>query len=40
MSKFGFPWDFFWVKVFNVDFQLEKYIQFMENNVSNFFLQY
>ena len=30
----------FWVKVINVNFQLEKYMQFKENDVSNFFLQY
>ena len=39
MSKFGLPWDF-WVKVIHVDFQLEKYMQFKENDVSIFFLQY
>ena len=39
MSKFRLPWDF-GVKVINVDFQREKYMQFKENDVSNFFLQY
>ena len=39
VSKFGLPWDF-WVKVINVNFQLGEYMQFKENEVSNFFLQY
>ena len=30
----------FWAKVINVDFQLEKYMQFKENDVSNFFFKY
>ena len=34
------PVGIIWVKVINVDFQLEKYMQFKENDVSNFFLQY
>ena len=29
----------FWVKVISIDFQLEKYIPFKENDVTNFFLQ-
>ena len=36
MSKFGLPWEF-WVKVINVNFQLEKYMQFKENDVFIFF---
>ena len=39
MSKFGLPWEFL-VKVIHVDYLLETYMQFKENDVSNFFLQY
>ena len=30
----------FWVKVFPINFRLEKYIPFKKKDVSNFFLQY
>ena len=40
MSKKLAPEGIFWVKVINVDFQQEKYMQIKENDVSNFFLQY
>ena len=39
MSKFGLPCAFL-VKVILVDIQLEKYMQFKEKYVYNFFLQY
>ena len=39
MSKFGLPCALL-VKVILIDFQLEKYMQFKEKDVYNFFLQF